>query len=256
MADFITWKSSVLGQVLDTDKVKADAGQCSQVPISWAEYLNPGVAWSDMLPAVGSDAGVDQWAGKSSKYFTWIENNTSDVNQLPLQGDILVFGATPAKGYSNQFKNPYGHTGVCDSASPTGYTLVQQNAPNFGESVNDSSYVWKLNPCLGWFRPANQPANTAPLPSAATPSVQTSVPQNSINVGRTLNLPKSISSWHVYNPDGPYDLAHATHVLDPAEYGGLSYVIQADKGNGIYVIDTQMFGPQAIWTANTVATIT
>ena len=252
MADFQTWKNGVLGQILDSDQVPADKGQCSQVPVSWAEYLFPGVKWSDLLPAVGSDAGVDQWAGKNTKYFTWIANDTNDVNQLPMQGDIMVFGATPAKGYASQFKNPYGHTGVCDTASPTGYTIVQQNAPNFGESVNDSSYPWKLNPCLGWFRAVNQPANVAPQPSPSTPVTQ---PANSINVGRTLNLPKSVSQWHVYNVAGPYDLAHATHILDPAQYGGLSYVIQKDLGNGIYAIDTQDFGQVAIWTKDTVATI-
>ncbi|MGH7239940.1 MAG: hypothetical protein ACREHG_07725, partial [Candidatus Saccharimonadales bacterium] len=36
----------------------------------------------------------------------------------------------------------------------------------------------------------------------------------------------------------------------------MSYVIQADKGNGIYVINTQDFGRVAIWTEDTAATIT
>ncbi|MGH7238165.1 MAG: hypothetical protein ACREGF_06540 [Candidatus Saccharimonadales bacterium] len=242
-----------MGQILAVDGVPADKGQCSQVPVSWAMAVFPGVAWSALLPEVGSNGGVDEWAGKSTKYFTWIENNHADVNQLPLQGDIMVFGATPAKGYSNTFSNPDGHTGVCDSATPTGYTIVQQNAPNFGESVNDSSYPWKLNPCLGWFRAVNQPANVTPLPSPSTPAAP--APSNSINVGKNLNLPKTITQWHVYNVAGPYDLAHATHILDPAKYGGLSYVIQKDLGNGIYAINTQDFGQVAIYTKDTVATI-
>lgn len=249
MANFQAWKNSVLGQVLDTDKVAADKGQCSQVPISWAETVFPGISRADLLPSAGS-GGVDQWAGKSTKYFTWIENNHADVNQLPLQGDILVFGATPAKGFTSAFKNPDGHTGVCDTASSTGYTLVQQNAPNYGESVNDSSYPWKLNPCLGWFRAANQPAGAVPAPANPVP-----VPSNSVNVGRTLHLPASITTWHVYNPNGPYDTAHATHTLDPAKFGGLSYVIVADKGNGVYLVNTKDFGEVAIWTEGTVATI-
>lgn len=242
-----------MGKILDSDKVKADNGQCTQVPISWAQYLFPGTPWTQLLEPLGSNGGAKDWAGKSTTHFKWIANDVSDINQLPLQGDIMVFGATPTKGYSDQFKNPYGHTGVCDTATVTGFTLVQQNAPNYGESVNDSSYPWKLIPCLGWFRATGQPANTAPLPSKATPPP--AAPTNSINVGRNLHLPKTIKAWDVYNVDGPYDVAHHIAVLDPAKYGGLSYVIEKDLGNGIYEIKTQDFGQVAIWTKNTVATI-
>ncbi|MGH7239941.1 MAG: hypothetical protein ACREHG_07730 [Candidatus Saccharimonadales bacterium] len=103
MGSFADWKASVLGKVLDSDNVPQDKGQCSQVPVSWAEYLNPGIKWSDMLTPV---TGVREWAGKSTKYFTWVENNTEDINQLPLQGDIMVFDATPKKGFSDQYNNP------------------------------------------------------------------------------------------------------------------------------------------------------
>lgn len=247
MADLVAWKNSVLNKHLDTDGIKDDAGQCSQVPLSWAEVVFPGVKWQDLLPEVGSDHGVKDWAGKSTQYFTWIENNHADVNQLPLPGDILVFGATPAKGFTNQFKNDFGHTGVCETASPSGYTLIQQNSPNLGEGVNDTSYPWNYRPCLGWFRPtANHPV------AVATPA---SAPIASNNVGRTLVLPKSIKEWHVYNPEGPYDVAHAIHILSPAQFGGLNYEIKADLGNGIYLIDTEMYGRVAIWTQGTVATI-
>lgn len=250
---FESWKNSVLGQVLDTDHVISDKGQCSQVPLSWAEALYPGVTWTKLLPAIGSNAGVDEWAGESTGYFTWIANNHADVNQLPMQGDIMVFGPTPESGYSDTFKNPYGHAGVCDSASVSGYTLVQQNAPNFGEAVNDTSYGWHVRPCLGWFRAINQVVNApnpAPIP-----------PVSSINVGKTLTLPRTNADgtadtiWHTYNTTGPYDYAHATHILDPAEFGGLQYKILADKGNGVFVIQTQDFGQVAVWTHGTNATI-
>lgn len=254
MADFTAWKNSVLGQVLDSDGVKGDTGQCSQVPVSWALYCFPGKKWSDLLPAIGSDKGVDDWAGKSTQYFTWIENNHSDVNQLPLQGDIGVSGPTPSKGYSDTFTNSFGHTWVFDSASVSGFTAVQQNAPHFGDKVNDSSYGWHVIPVLGWFRAVNAVAS-APVP-APSPA-----PTNSVNVGRTLHLPAKNadgspdSVWHVYNPNGPYDIPHATNILDPAKFGGEAFPIQKDLGNGIYLINTQDFGQKAIWTKGTNATI-
>lgn len=250
MADLLAWKNSKLGQHLAVDGVKGDAGQCSQVPESWAMTEHPGVALGDLLPQLGADAGVKDWAGKSTKYYIWIENNHADVNQLPLPGDIGVSGATPAKGYTNKFKNDDGHTWVFGSASPSGYTAIQQNAPQDGQGVNETGYPWNYRPVLGWFREVAAAAQPTVAVTAAAVA-----PVNSVHVDRTLHLPASIAEWHVYNVDGPYDLAHATHVIKPKQFGGLSYVIQRDLGNGIYVIHTEDFGDVAIWTQGTVATI-
>lgn len=253
MADIQAWENGILGQHLNTDGVKNDAGQCSQVPISWAEVLFPGVPWSKLLPLANGNGGVDTWAGRSTDYMTWIENNTSDKNQLPMVGDIIVIGATPAKGYTSTFKNPQGHTGVVKSASVSGYTLIQQNSPALGSGVNDTSYPWNHFPVLGWFRPKNQVVN-APNPAPAPAQI----PVMSNNVSKILTLPGNITSWHVYNPAGPYNLAHATHVLNPSlgGPGGLHYAILADLGNGIYKIHTEDYGDVAIWTQGTPASIT
>lgn len=35
----------------------------------------------------------------------------------------------------------------------------------------------------------------------------------------------------------------------PSEFGGLSYTILQDKGNGVYVVHTQDFGTGALWTS-------
>lgn len=239
--DVQPWENSVLNQVLDVDGIKADEGECSQVPISWAQYLHPGVARAELLPQAGTGNGVDNWAGHSTKYFTWIANNPSDANQLPMRGAIIVFGATPAKGYSMTFKNPGGHTGVIKSASVSGYTIIEQNEP-LGSGVHDGSYPWTLRPCLGWFVPVNQQAaapNPAPAPEAA--------PVVSPNVGKQLNFPASVKSWWVYAAGGPYDGAHHTGVLMPAKYGGYSKPILRDLGNGLYLIHTDSYGDVAVW---------
>lgn len=252
------WQTDKLGQRLN---VTGDIGECSQVPISWAMFLYPGVKWQDLFPPVNS---AKQMFDKfNDKYFLKIVNNHVDVNQLPMPGDIMVFDATPAKGYSNTYQNPNGHTGVCVSASPSGYTLLQQNSPASnvydakgklikpGSGCNDTSFPWKYRPCLGWLRPRNL-APTIPVPPT---------PVTSGNVGKTIHLPAKNAdgspdnSWHLYHEDGPYDYPHAIAVLNPAQFGGLDYQILADKGNGIYAIQTQMFGRGAIWTMNTNATI-
>lgn len=66
-------------------------------------------------------------------------------------------------------------------------------------------------------------------------------------VGMYLNLKPHMSSWKVYNVNGPYTTAYAIGSLAPATYNGLSYRIREEKGNNVYVIQTESFGLCAIW---------
>lgn len=147
--DYQTWKASVLGKVLNIDG--SDPGQCTQVALSWAQSIYPGIVWDALVPAVPE--AREMFTNVATHYFTAIPNDHNDPNQLPLQGDIMVFDATPQAGYEDSYGNPDGHTGVCDGATSSGYSLVQQNAPYFGSPVNVTSYPWHFRPCLGWLRP-------------------------------------------------------------------------------------------------------
>lgn len=62
-----------------------------------------------------------------------------------------------------------------------------------------------------------------------------------------LNLHPHMQRWAVYNQNGPYTSANAIGMLEPAKFGGLSYAIVGEKGNDVYLIDTQSFGRCAIW---------
>ncbi len=66
-------------------------------------------------------------------------------------------------------------------------------------------------------------------------------------VGKYLNLKPHMSSWRVYNQNGPYTTAYAIGSLAPAQFGGLSYRIRGEKGNNVYLIQTESFGLCAIW---------
>lgn len=229
------FKSSVLGK-------KIGDGECVALvvntPQAYVENLYPGVSWPNIISPVGS---AKDMAGKSNSYLTWVPNDHNNPNQVPQQGDIMVFGATPASGYTNTFNNPDGHTGVCDSASPSGYALLQQNAPAFGQAANVTNYPWRFRPCLGWYHPAS--SGPVPAPAPTPPPLQNG------NVGRDLFLPPTTGPWHLYNNDGPYTPSKAKGLLAPSQYGGLHYTIVADKGNGIFVINTQMFGQGSLWTS-------
>jgi hypothetical protein len=225
-----SFKARVLGRAIGS-------GECVALvvnnPDSYTAALYPGVNWESIMPPV---VGANQLAGKSNQYLTWVENDHNDASQVPSQGDIMVFGPTPEAGYSNQFQNPYGHCGVCDSASVNGYALLQQNAPNSGSPANITTYPWKFRPCLGWYVPLN--VGVTPPPPAPVPTP----------TERTIFLPPTTGPWHLYNDNGPYSPARAKGVLVPSEFGGLTYGIVADRGNGVFVINTQMFGQGALWT--------
>lgn len=224
------FKARVLGKVIGD-------GQCVSLVVNnsnaYIEALYPGVNWTTIIAPV---EGAKDMAGKGNSYLQWIENDHNNPNQVPAQGDIVVYGATPTPGYTNQFNNPYGHTGICESADASGVNLLQQNSPTSGAAANIKLRPWKFSPCLGWYHPLN--------PSAPTPP-----PEPAPSSGRTIFLPPTTGPWHLYNDDGPYNPAHAKGVLVPSQFGGLTYAIVADKGNGIYIINTQDYGQGALWTA-------
>lgn len=229
-----TWKPTVLG-------TKVGNGECVALvvnnPRSYTAALFPGISWTSIMAPI---TGARELAGKSNQHLTWIANDHNDPNQVPVQGDIMVFDKTPMAGYTNTFNNPFGHTGVCDSASASGYALFQQNAPYVGAPANVTSYPWRFRPCMGWYRPAGAPT-PPPQPPAPT--------------GKTIFLPPTTGPWHAYPPNGPYVITPSTPLLWPSFFGGLYYTIVADHGGGIYVINTQMFGQRSIYTKGSDVTI-
>lgn len=163
-ADF---KSSVLGHVIGD-------GQCVALVVNnsgaYSEYLFPGISWTSIFPPV--PAAKQLLADANGVYFQRIDNNHNDPNQLPQQGDVMVFDATPQAGYTNTYDNPYGHTGICESADANGYVLLQQNSPYSGAPVNATHYPWHYRPCLGWLRPIRHDAPVTPpqeVPSVPAP---------------------------------------------------------------------------------------
>ena len=125
------------------------SGDFDCVDIAKAYALN---LYGNFTTIIGYGNAVDLWGKISETYFTKIANNPADPNQLPLQGDIMVFGATPKVGYTNQYNNPYGHIGVCDAVNGSGYTLLQQ-ASGTGNKPWLQYQPWNFRPCLGWYRP-------------------------------------------------------------------------------------------------------
>lgn len=185
------WKASVLGRVLNIDGV--DRGQCTQVDLSWGMALFPNHAWSELFPPV--PAARMMFSNYNAGFFQQIANDHSDPNQLPSQGDIMIFDYTPQPGYSNPYPNPYGHTGVCDSASASGYALLQENSPNFGSPVNVTTYPWRYRPCLGWLRPLIPAA-----PVAEYYLVQSGDTVDTICIAFHIDVSNNFNAFRIMNP--------------------------------------------------------
>lgn len=233
MSRYQDFKDKVLGTIVGD-------GQCVSMVVNnsraYIEFLFPGVSWPNIIAPV---VGAKDMAGKSNSYLQWIENDHNDPNQLPQNGDIMVFDETPKAGYTNPYANPYGHTGVCESADASGYVLLQQNSPNSGSPVNATKTAWKYRPCLGWYRP---------LTAGGTPS-PTPAPE-----GKKITLPKTTGPWHLYAVGGPYNpndprFANGKNLLRPdLLHQDLTYAIDNNRGNGIYTITSQDYGQGDIWT--------
>lgn len=206
------WRASVLAN----GAPQVGDGQCVSLIVNnsraYVEYLFPGHSWTTLIaPVVGAK---DLPGAFNPLYFEWVANDHNNPNQLPPQGAIMVFDATPQAGYSNTYPNPYGHDGVNDGADSNGMNLLQQNAPGFGQGPNVTHYGWKVRPCLGWAIPRIG-SNGSP-----TPVPPTSGKQLEINPG----------NWAVYTDDGK-----ASAKLPGAVQGGQKYgpVQIASNGWGI-----------------------
>lgn len=236
------FKSAVL------DKRIGD-GQCVSLVVNnsqaYVEHLFPGVPWTSIIAPVYSSL---QMAGKSSQRLQWVANNHNDPNQVPEQGDIMVFGATPAAGYTNTFNNPDGHTGICDHADANGYDLLQQNAPTFAAAANVTHYPWKFRPCLGWYHPVSNTPSPAPV---AAPKVQ------------HVTLPPQAGPWHLYyigSSYNPNDRAAVKGILRPDKFPGntppgITYPIEAWIGDNAVVVTTHDFGRGVVWVKGTSAKV-
>lgn len=221
MINFQAWRHSVIGRAIDVDKEFGD--QCVDVDLDYGEALFPGVAWRTVFPPVAK--AKQMFGNYNPKYFEQIVNQHSDPNQVPRQGDIMVFDGRP--GFED------GHTGVCDDASAEGYSLIMQDGTNPTGTCFEQYRPWGYRPCLGWLRPKVQPI-TSPPP--LTPP------------GGKLFLPSSVQKWRVYRVAGPWAPGNEIAFLWPSKFPpGLSYSIQARIAANIYQIKTEQFGVVAIY---------
>jgi hypothetical protein len=73
---------------------------------------------------------------------------------------------------------------------------------------------------------------------------------------KTLHLPKSVKTWRVYRPNGPYTKGNEIHLLTPSAFkNGITYEILEEKGGHVYIINTQVKGRVAIYAGPDTAAV-
>lgn len=91
---------------------------------------------------------IDYWTKYPTDLYEEITNNPADANQMPQQGDVVIFHV-----------GTYGHIGICDSADVNQVTCLEQNwsqagTPNDGKGVVElRSHNYIL--IKGWLHPKN-----------------------------------------------------------------------------------------------------
>lgn len=94
-------------------------------------------------------------------------------------------------------------------------------------------------------------------PDPIQPPVNPSPPVTTPSTGKTLNLPGTSTSWRIYGLNSSPVAGNEVGFLNPSLFCGLSYSILADRGNGVYEINTRDFGRVQIYgVASTGATVT
>ncbi|MFS7399047.1 SH3 domain-containing protein [Carnobacterium maltaromaticum] len=93
-------------------------------------------------------------------------------------------------------------------------------------------------------------------PNPIQPPVNPSPPVTTPSTGKTLNLPATSTSWRIYGLNSSPVAGNEVGFLNPSLFGGLSYSILSDRGNGVYEISTRDFGRVQIYgAASTGATV-
>lgn len=243
---YAAWKPAVLGLGLDVDR--AYGNQCVDVDLAWGVYLFPGVAWSTLFPPTPSAKNLFDTA--NPVYFEKIANDHNDPNQLPQQGDIAVFAASPEAGYTSKYRNEDGHTGVVDKADSQYVWLTQQDGSENQSVVQIKQRPWRYTRCIGWLRPRVTAAVISPASSG---------PVNHPLIGKQVWLKPPVKNagngWSVYRRGQYPDRAKRIGALRPDWFNngpggqpGLIYHIEGvSQYANVVSITTDTYGPVDIY---------
>lgn len=158
-----TWRDKVLGTYIQTVQgITNQFGiQCVTVDWSWADYLFPTTPIANTISLGDAKTIFDN---ANPAFFEKIKNTGGPTpNITPLQGDVAVYGPTPTPGYTNQYANPFGHTGVVNNAGALGVYLVQQDGSHQELPAQLKYRAYNFSPLIGFLRPKGATVAVRPM---------------------------------------------------------------------------------------------
>jgi hypothetical protein len=226
-----TFKTEALaqGKYLTVQGITNPYGvECVTLDWAYANFLFPGVSIKQSITTGNANT---LFADANPVQFTKVLNNRNDPNQIPPQGAIIVFGATPAEGYSSTFKNVNGHTGIVDSATTKGVYILQQNAPAIGEGVNVEFFNWNYMPCIGWLIPIT----SAPTPPPS--SIKTAKVIADVMVRSAPNENAPLAGSRELYPGQEFEY---TEIVTGESVGGVNTWAHSVPGNYVWTKNLQL----------------
>jgi hypothetical protein len=139
------FKKKYLGKLFDFDKVAGP--QCADVAKAYVQEVH-GKIWRAFEGYPNINGGVINAFLNYPNCFIYeedyklVENNASDANQIPKQGDIIIWGDYELTG-------PEGHIAVVDSANKQGFVSIDQNW-NDGRGLQTKLVHHNYRGILGW----------------------------------------------------------------------------------------------------------
>ena len=132
---------------------------------------------------------------------------------------------------------------IADHVKGSKYKVIQ--VKSWDKSNSHTAYL--LEGIMSWV--LEQDIEESGVNNGANPQVPVEQPKSST---RRIVLPASDPTWTVYKLGHPCiksNPANIAGVLKPAKFGGLTYSILKNNGNGIYEIQTANFGRVQIYAA-------
>jgi hypothetical protein len=102
--------------------------------------------WKDWIHTIGAGDAKYLFDRASTKYFLKIKNDPKKVSQIPVKGDIIIWGT------SNSV--PEGHIAIVVSANTSNVTVIEQDGYTQCDTCKVSrGYILNGVLPIGWLRP-------------------------------------------------------------------------------------------------------
>jgi LysM repeat protein len=199
------WIASAVGRNMNPDG--AFGNQCVDLVDQYGQDIF-GVPWPKSVGGVNGAKGLLDAAPDA--YWIRINNDLTKPNQIPMRGDVIVWGGDAS--------NVYGHTAVVESADTTFVHVIQENGnfnwlPAGRATLRYSQHG--TGTVTGWLRPRPEKVLAPPAPPAARKPTQCIVTKGDTLSTIAKQFGTSVNTLIALNKGRYTSLASNPNVIEP-----------------------------------------